>query len=318
MKKSFLTIFILFLAAVLAVFLYAVWQVLPMQLRAPKELFVVSKNFSEAEIIGQLAKKGFIKNEEAFRWALKQEGGGGKIVPGGYYISKGMSAISLAEILAAPPVQKWVTLPEGLRKEESADILQKELGWDDRRRQEFLDSSKEGYVFPETYLLDAGLSGKEISGIMSDQFNEEFSDQFEKYSGGLSLEEVVTLASLVQRESRNAREMPLVAGIILNRLGLDMKLDIDAALQYQLGTSKDWWPQVSSADKSVDSGYNTYLRKGLPVAPICDPGIAALNAVLLPQENDYLYYLHDSSGAIHCAKTYQEHLSNINKYLRSL
>jgi UPF0755 protein len=151
---------------------------------------------------------------------------------------------------------------------------------------------------------------------MSDQFDKEFSDQFEKYNGGLSLEEVVTLASLVQRESRNAREMPLVAGIILNRLGLDMKLDIDAALQYQLGTSKDWWPQISSADKSVDSGYNTYLRKGLPVAPICDPGIAALNAVLLPQENDYLYYLHDSSGAIHCAKTYQEHLNNINKYLR--
>jgi len=96
-----------------------------------------------------------------------------------------------------------------------------------------------------------------------------------------------------------------------------MKLDIDATLQYQIGSPENWWPEVSKTDKSIGSPYNTYSNKGLPPTPICNPGAEALKAALFPEKNPYFYYLHDAEGTIHCATTYEDHLRNIEKYLKS-
>jgi len=315
MKGSFIFFLILFLAA-FGLFLNFAWQFFPAGQRSPKELFIISKNISASEVSAKLEKEGFIKNQSAFEQAIEMAGGKGDIRAGGYFISKSMSVFSITKVLLAGPVQKWVTLPEGLRKEESADIFAKELGWDAGRKEEFLAAVKEGYVFPETYLLDTSLGGKEVAGILSGQFDKEVEKMAGNYDTGLSLKEIVVLASLIQRESRGAEEMPLVAGIIFNRLDQGMKLDIDATLQYQKGRAGEWWPKVSSTDKSVVSDFNTYLNKGLPPSPICSPGADALKASMFPQKSQYFYYLHDSSGQIHCAKTYEEHLANVNKYLR--
>ena len=314
MKKIF---FVLIFLSLAGLFLYFFMQFLPPHFgRLAKEPFIIAKVFSEKELAARLEKEGFIRSQQAFEQAIKSKNLQGKIQPGGYYISKSMLVFEIVETLALHPVQKWATLPEGLRKEEVAEILQKELGWDDAQTKLFLDNSKEGYIFPETYLLDLDWTGKDIAGRLSDQFNEEFAILAEGYDNRLSPEEAIVLASLVQREARGAEEMPLVAGIIFNRLDQGMKLDIDATLQYQIGSLEDWWPKVSSADKSAGSPYNTYLNKGLPPSPICNPGREALKAALFPEKNSYFYYLHDSEGNIHCAKTYEDHLRNIEKYLK--
>ncbi|MFA5742499.1 MAG: endolytic transglycosylase MltG [Candidatus Paceibacterota bacterium] len=314
MKKIFFVFIFLSLAGL---FLYFFIQFLPTHFgRSAKESFIIAKDISEKDLAVRLEKEGFVRSQQAFEQAIKSKNLQGKTQPGGYYISKSMSVFEIAEILALHPVQKWVTLPEGLRKEEAAEILQKELGWDDPQTQLFLDNSKEGYIFPETYLLDIGWTGKDIAARLSGQFDEEFAVLAKGYDNRLSSEEAVVLASLVQREARGAEEMSLIAGIISNRLDIGMKLDIDSSLQYQAGSPEDWWPKISSADKSAESPYNTYLNKGLPLASICNPGREALQAALFPEKNSYFYYLHDAEGNIHCAKTYEEHLANVNKYLR--
>ncbi|MFA5747033.1 MAG: endolytic transglycosylase MltG [Candidatus Paceibacterota bacterium] len=315
MKGSLIFFLILFLGASWLFFNFA-WQFFPAGSGSPEEIFIVSKKISQTEIAAKLEKEGFIKSQSAFAKAIEMEGKGEEISPGGYSISKSMSALSIAKVLLAGPVQKWVTLPEGLRKEESAEIFAKELGWDGSQKEGFLTGSREGYFFPETYLLDAKIGGGEAAEILSAQFDKEIKELGGSYDSGLGLEKTVVLASLVQRESRGAEEMPLVAGIILNRLNEGMKLDIDATLQYQMGSAEEWWPKVSSTEKSVVSDFNTYLNKGLPPSPICSPGADALKASMFPQESQYFYYLHDPSGQIYCAKTYEEHLANINKYLR--
>jgi UPF0755 protein len=314
MKKIFFVFVFLSLAGF---FLYFFMQFLPPYFgRLAKEPFIIAKGFSEKELAVRLEKEGFIRSQQAFEQTIKSKNLQGKIQPGGYYISKSMLVFEIVETLALHPVQKWAVLPEGLREEEVAEILQKELGWDDAQTKLFLDNSKEGYIFPETYLLDLDWTGKDIAKRLCNQFNEEFAILAEGYDNRLSPEEAIVLASLVQREARGAEEMPLVAGIIFNRLDQGMKLDIDATLQYQIGSSEDWWPKVSSADKSAGSLYNTYLNKGLPPSPICNPGREALKAALFPEKNSYFYYLHDAEGKIHCAKTYEDHLKNIEKYLK--
>jgi len=315
MKKIFFVFVLLFLTGL---FLYFFMQFLPPHFgRIAKESFIIVKDISEKDLAVRLQKEGFVRSHKAFEQALESKNLQGKIQPGGYYISKNMSVFEIAETLALHPVQKWVTLPEGLRKEEAAEILAKELNWSGGQKEGFLAIVREGYVFPETYLLDTSLEGKEVADILSDQFDEEAKQRDSSYDNGLSLEETVILASLVQRESIGEKEMSLVAGVIFNRLNEGMKLDIDATLQYQKGSAEEWWPPASSADKSIVSDFNTYLNKGLPPSPICSPGAEALKAAMFPQESRYFYYLHDSSGQIHYARTYEEHLANVNKYLRS-
>lgn len=110
--------------------------------------------------------------------------------------------------------------------------------------------------------------------------------------------------------------MPLIAGIIWNRLLKPMPLEIDATIQYVVGEQGRWWRPVTLEEYKIESPYNTYLHKGKPPAPICNPGLAAIEAVIHDQSSDYFYYLHDENRRIHCAETYKEHLENIEKYLK--
>lgn len=313
--KFSLIFFLVLLAGAIFLFANFAWQFLPAGSNLPKELFIIPKNYSRTEIAAKLEKEGFVKSGDVFLRAFETAENGKDIRGGGYFISKSQTVFSIAEVLSAGPAQEWVTLPEGLRKEESAETVAEQLGWDGVQKEDFLEISREGRIFPETYLLASDITGKEAAGRLSEQFDKVISG-IGDCDNGLTLEETVVLASLVQRESRGEEEMPLVAGIILNRLEQGMKLDIDATLQYQAGTAGEWWPKVSTRDKSTVSDFNTYLNPGLPPSPICSPGEAALKAAMFPQKSGYFYYLHDSAGQIHCAATYDEHLANISKYLK--
>jgi UPF0755 protein len=131
----------------------------------------------------------------------------------------------------------------------------------------------------------------------------------------LSFADSVILASILERETKTDAERPVVAGILINRLNLGMPLQVDATVQYAVGTSKDWWPILTLEDLKVNSLYNTYKYAGLPPGPIANPGLSSLKAAFNPAQTDYLYYIHDPTGQIHYAKTLAEQNANIAKYL---
>jgi UPF0755 protein len=304
-------------AAVAASAVFVLFQFSAPQREAAMERVVVNLTTTEAELIPKLKAQGYIKSEWAFNFVLRQKGWQGKIIPGSYEISKSMNAWQVADILVNHPYQKWVVIPEGLRKEEVAERIQKVLGWSEGAKQEFIAYGQEGYLFPDTYLLNLYSTGQDVDKRMETQFSEKTIDLFEAAKEkNIRNDTLVVLASLVQREAAHEKEMSLIAGVIWNRWLKDMPFQIDATVQYALGEPGNWWPIVRLEDYKTDSPYNTYLHKGRPPFPICNPGLAAISAVTHSPETEYFYYLHDNQGQIHLAKTYQEHQANIEKYLK--
>jgi UPF0755 protein len=149
---------------------------------------------------------------------------------------------------------------------------------------------------------------------MTDTFSAKTSGLTPKGSN-LTFVEAVTLASIIERETKTDAERPIVAGILINRLNAGMPLQVDAAVQYAIGTSKDWWPILGLTDLKINSPFNTYKFAGLPPAPIANPGLSSLKAAFAPTATSYWYYIHDSTGQIHYAKTLAEHNANIAKFL---
>ena len=294
-----------------------------LQRNAEEETITVNLGTTETELIPKLKEQGYIRNEWAFAFALERKGG--KIEPGGYKISKSMSAWKIAKILTSEPYMKWVVIPEGLRKEQIAEILATELDWNEQEKSDWVTKFTamqfdyiEGVYFPDTYLIPIDESGLEIAQRFINKFNEKFASYAEKFAAqNIKWTTALKIASLIQREAGSKDDMPLIAGIIWNRLLKNIKLDIDATLQYARGnTGNGWWAPITIADKKIDSLYNTYLYSGLPPHPISNPGINAIDAVLNSMETECIYYLHDSNKQIHCAKTYTEHKANIEKYLK--
>jgi UPF0755 protein len=169
-------------------------------------------------------------------------------------------------------------------------------------------STLEGYLFPDTYRvwkdqLPLGLVLKQLQNFKKQ--TENFSDQAKLQ--GRTLHETVILASLLEKEGRTPEERRMIAGIIMNRLKNNMRLQIDATVNFATGKSN---ARSTFEDLEFDSPYNTYKYKGLPPGPICNPGKDSLEAALNPTPNDYFYYLHDASGKIYYARNIEEHKQN--------
>jgi uncharacterized YceG family protein len=235
---------------------------------------------------------------------------------------KVLASLNFYEDLANPSV-KIIRVPEGLRKEEIADIMGRKLDWSENEKEEFVNAhlalnteNLEGKYFPETYLIHKDADSLSVTTTMVSEFKREASTVKQpKNTQIINQETALTIASIIQRESGGKKDMKLISGIIWNRLFAGMKLQMDATLQYAKGSEEDgWWDEVNSHDKNIDSPYNTYKNKGLPPSPISNPGLAAIDAAYNPQKTNCLYYIHDKKGIIHCAKTYEEHKLNIEKY----
>lgn len=233
-----------------------------------------------------------------------------------------LTSLKFYEDMANPSV-KIVRVPEGLRKEEIAEIMATKLNWSEDDKEEFINAhlalnteNLEGKYFPQTYLLKKDADPLAVTRSMIQEFKKEAGTiKQPKNTQIINQETALTIASIIQREAAGKKDMRLISGIIWNRLFSGMKLQMDATLQYAKGTEEDgWWDTVTSHDKNIDSPYNTYKNKGLPPSPISNPGLAAIEAAYDPQKTSCLYYLHDKKGIIHCAKTYEEHKKNIEKY----
>ncbi len=311
-----------FVIAVLAVFIYLIF----FQSAGPEttlERFVVPIN-SDQSIASTLEGQDFIKISIGFSIAnLLREAGTVKL--GGYKISKSMTAWQIAGVLSKDPYMKWVVIPEGLRKEEIAGLLTQTLGWSDEEKNKWINiytvmdfDHAEGVYFPDTYLIPVDEAPLDVAKRLRAKFEEKFAPYAkETVTENIKWTTLLKVASIVQREANGKEDMPLVSGIIWNRLLKNMKLEVDATLQYVRGDlGNGWWAPITVAEKQINSPYNTYKYTGLPPHPISNPGLSAIEATLHPTETTCLYYLHDSSGEIHCSDTFDGHEQNIEKYLK--
>lgn len=282
-------------------------------------IFVVEKGQGVRGMAARLKKEGLIKNQIAFFLLVKRLGIDQNLQAGDFRLSPSMTALTIARLLTKGTIDVWVTIPEGWRDEEIALKLAQELSLPEG---EFLKSAQEGFMFPDTYLIPKDASGAAIAKLFKNNFVKKFTQdlQNEIQKQGLTPEKVITLASIVEKEASGSEDRNMIAGILLKRLKNDWPLQVDATLQYALGYQSDqhsWWKKsLTEEDKKFKSAYNTYLNAGLPPAPICNPGLASIQAVIYPQASDYWYYLHDTKGIAHFAKTIEEHEANIAKYLQ--
>ena len=284
--------------------------------------FTISIGATTTELIAKnLFDKGFIVDQDSFiSSALKAKF---TFIPGAYKLSKTMTANQVLSTIKAGPYMKWIIIPEGLRKEEIASLLAKNLGWTNIAKKKFIDATNvnpdytEGVYFPETYLIPIVEKPEEVANRLVSKFNEKFSSLLPQFSEqNIKWTTGLTLASIVQREAANNADTPLIAGILWNRLNQDMALGVDATLQYIRGDKgAGYWAPITVADKKTESPYNTYLNTGLPPHPISNPGLSAIKAVLQPASTTCLYYIHDAHRVTHCATTYEEHKLNLQKYL---
>lgn len=316
--KKLPILFILFVSIIFIGFLFwnnGISAVDPKNKEA--KIFVIEKGTGLKETANNLKTQGLIKNRVVFFLYARLSKLEGEIQAGDFRLSSSMDAKQIAENLTHGTLDIWITIPEGKRTEEVADILSLNLpnykpNWRD------VLIANEGYLFPDTYLIPKDADIKLIVSLMKDNFEKKFSTLNINANNKFTKKEITTIASLIEREAKFAQDRPLIASVILNRLNLVMKLDIDAALQYALGyqaNQKTWWKkELTNQDKEINSSYNTYRVAGLPPTPISNPGLASLNAVVNPAKTNYLFYMTDSKGITHYAQTINQHNENIQKF----
>ena len=283
-----------------------------------KILFSIEKGETARSIASRLQKQGLLRSPVAFFMLARFGKLDNQLQAGDFRLSPSMNLFEVAESLTHGTQDIWLVIPEGWRNEEIALKITQEMSIPEA---EFLKYSRQGYMFPDTYLLPSEADASVIAKAFLDNFEKKVTpDIIQKAQDkGLSLDEVITIASMVEREAKFDQDRPLVASVILNRLKIGMKLDIDATVQYALGYQSDqksWWKKnLTYEDLQIDSPFNTYKFSAFPPSPICNPGLATIMAVIQAPDSEYLYYLSEPDGTTHFSANYEEHNSNIEKYL---
>lgn len=297
----------------------------------------IPEGASTVEIGTLLKEKGLIRKSWFFAPYVWWKGYARKLQAGVYEIPPGAQIDEILAILSKGKQNVvHVTIPEGFTVEQIADRLAKieELGIDQEaflkavQKKEYkysfvqnIPSNKnrkyylEGYLFPSTYQFEKNVKPEEVVDRMLGQFNRQLEKEGireELKKRNLTVDEWVTVASLIEREGRVPEELPTISGVIYNRLNRGMLLQVDATVQYALEKQKK---VLTYDDLKVNSPYNTYQHKGLPPGPIANPGEKALEAAMYPQKHDYLFYVtrKDGTGKHYFARTDAEHQANIHK-----
>lgn len=282
-----------------------------------QKIFVIQKGQNVREIANSLKKQGLIKDPIVFFLLVKQLRLDGKIQAGDFRLSPSMDTKTIAENLTHGTLDIWVTVPEGKRAEEIAEILKQSLSTYQESWSKEL-TQHEGYLFPDTYLIPKDADIQMIITQMKKNFDQKYQELNNQYTSTLPKEEIVILASLVEREAKLDLDRPLVASVLLNRKKIGMAMQVDATVQYALGyqpQEKNWWKRhLTREDIDLNSQYNTYDHPGLPPTPIANPGYKALEAIFTAPKTNYIYYISDKTGKNHYAKTFEEHKSNIERF----
>jgi UPF0755 protein len=301
-------------------------------------IVTVREGQTAQEVGDKLEDEGIIASGLLFRVVVALEGYDSRLVAGDYEFDKGMPTLEVIDRIrrgqTAPLV---VTIREGVRAEEIADLMEeKEVV----SAADFLEAitqwyefsfmytkpywaTLEGYLFPDTYFFNRNMTADQVVQQILENFDQRFDSELrqEAAAAGMSVHTVLTLASIVEREAQLPEERPIIAEVFLTRLRRGMPLEADPTVQYALGNDPasvakyGYWKQdLTQADLEVDSPYNTYRNTGLPPAPICNPGLDSIRAVLNPAQTNYLYFVARADGSHVFAETLEEHLRNVEQY----
>ena len=271
----------------------------------------IPEGASGDDIASILSKNHVIENPKDYYAAVAKEGAEMSLKPGDYTLKTGMDAVDVVrQLVAGPNSGAVLTIQEGLTLEQTAERVEAVYGIS---KDEFLAQAKaskyaddypflegayndslEGYLYPKTYTFTGAPSADDIIRKLLDQFvSETASLNLDKGANGLSAQQIVTMASLIERETAVDSERPTIASVIYNRLDADMPLQIDAAIVYARGGGNQ---AVTYSDLEIDSPYNVYKNYGLTPGPICSPSISSIKAALNPDKTDYLYYVASATG----------------------
>lgn len=285
---------------------------------------IIEDGWGASTIADVLYENGIIKHPTVFRMQSKLGGYDDQLQPGAVTLTNGMSYNEILEQLSTANRDTIrVVIPEGYEAKQIQTALA-EAGLPcaeeftaaldpalyNYRFLEGLperDNRLEGYLFPATYEIPKTFTAQEVVGLMLKSFDEVFTDEYYNRAAelGMSVDQVITMASIVERETNADSERAKVAGVFYNRLNSGMKLQSCATVQYALGEHK---PVLSISDTRINSPYNTYLNAGLPIGPICNPGAECIKAALWPEETDAFYFCLSTSGEHIFSKTYEDHV----------
>ncbi len=326
-------IFLLIIVLALGVVAWFVITVVSGNSSSAPQTFSVNKGQGVNEISRALYDKGIIKNKFVFETWLWLEKSEGKIVAGIYHFPTNVSIRQLKNILVLGPgnSQRSITLLEGWTRKMMAQALDKDglsgqgfLTLTDDRSLWNSDydwladlpsgASLEGFIFPDTYYVNDETTMRSLVVKTLNNFDKKLTPAMrqEIKRQGKDVFEVVTLASIVEREVPQSADKKMIADIFLKRLAKDIGLQSDATVNFITGKGLT---QPTAADLSIDSPYNTYKYRGLPPGPIANPGLDSIEAVIYPTKNDYYYFLTTKEGKVIYSRTYEEHLANKKKYL---
>lgn len=326
---SIITIIIL---GLIAGYIYI--QIGPYDKNSKKEIIVKIPNGSTLTDVSNILKENkVIKNKVLFKAVSKFKPNEHGVKAGKYLLRQSYSNSKVLDILFSGKTYNdgiKVTIPEGSTYKEvikyltskgigNKEVYEKLINNPKEFYSEFkfLDEkdiiSLEGFLYPDTYHFDKNVTEKEVLSTMLKRFEKMYTDKFkrEQKERGLTLQQVVNLASIIEKEAVLDEDRPMIASVFYNRLDVDMPLQSDATIQYIFDERKD---RVMYKDLKIKSPYNSYINKGLPPTPISNPGVKSIEAVLNPANSDYLYFVATIDGKNNYSKTYEEHLKHVESY----
>lgn len=298
----------------------------PVSASTQHKVVIIESGQSVDQIATSLQSAKLIRNANAFMIFVTLSGRRGKLQSGAYDLRPNQSAQDIAHIITTGRVsRKNLTIPEGFTlsaiRARAATFGIKPADFDAALNQDLTGTkaasrpsgtSLEGYLFPDTYTMTPATTANQLVRAMVDHFDKKVTpDIIAGFAAhGLSLSQGLTLASIVEREVSNPADQKLVAGVFLNRLKAGQKLQSDVTIDYGAALLG------RSFNLQLDSPYNTYVIPGLPIGPICNPGLAAMRAVANPTPSNYFYFVAGKDGKTHYAGTVDQHNANVQKYLR--
>jgi UPF0755 protein len=283
----------------------------------PSGSYVTIPEGSSLRQVGDiLAQRSVVRESWTFRQVARVLGSDRTVPAGVYYFGRPEGLIQVAERIVSgdfetTPVR--VTIPEGSSNKEISNILFAKLPTFDRN--EFLQATdgKEGYLFPDTYFFMPGDSIEAILSVFNNGYHVHISKlQKQIEASGHSELEILTMASILEKEASKTADRQMIAGVLWHRIAVGMPLQVDAVFPFLINKNTF---QLTTSDLKIDSPYNTYKYKGLPPGPIDNPGLDSITAALNPTKNNYVFFLSDLQGNFHYATTYAQHVANKAKYL---
>lgn len=282
-------------------------------------LVTVERGESLTQVANSLKEKGVIRSAFWLKVFIVILGGDKRVIAGDYYFPNAVSLFGVADMIHGGKfglIAMKVTIPEGTSSFEIAKILEKQLPAFNSKdfEDEVLKNNYEGYLFPDTYFFMPNTKASDVILMM----RENFARQIETYQEDIlkskrTLDEIVTMASIIESEANGSLESKrIVSGILWKRIALKMPLQVDAPFDYYNGKNSF---TLTKEDLAEDHPYNTYLNKSLPPTAITNPGIDSLRAAIAPTQTSYLYFLSDKKGGMHYAKTFEEHKRNRELFL---